>query len=42
MQVPVRIIFDDDDVVLAAEGVQFAAALKGEHARCWVLAHAMP
>ena len=41
LQDPVGVVFDYEDVVLLAEVVDLAAALEGEDAGGWVLAHAV-
>lgn len=40
LEVPVGIVLDDYDVVFGAESVEVSAALEGEDAGGWVLAHA--
>lgn len=39
LEVPVRVVFDDDDVETLAEGVYSAASGESEGAASWVLAH---
>ena len=40
LQIPIGIVFDNDDIVLMAESVDLFAAGKREQARGWILAHA--
>lgn len=37
LKVPVRVVFDNDDIELLAELVDFLPALEGEGSACWVL-----
>lgn len=39
LKVPVRVIFNDDDVVFAGEGVDFLSPLESQDTACGVVSH---
>lgn len=41
LEVPVWLVFYEDDVVFLAEGVDFPASVEGKNSSCWILPDAM-